>query len=238
MISILQSGECFEMLKNDILIGKISISENSFHSRNIYLDLDFDFLLSDEKDCSELFTKLFSILKRPMQVMIYSDREDVCNMLINGGFEVKRRCFEAEVKSEDYIGKFIESDLSDAKNGEEIYLNFANKYYEHYLKLHQPINPFSAGYVSFCSKLPEMIYYDDSGNFAFVEENEIAYVYGENVTFIPFAEKLISKLFRKYKTISFESDDNDNAAMLLKSLFKEQKNPSYDTYVYYGIDKL
>ena len=236
VVSIIKKENGFDILKNDNYVGEIVLSENRFHCNNIYLKFDFSF--SEEKDCRELFIKLFSILKRPMQVMIYSNNNKIKDMLTSGGFLLKRRCFETETKSDDYIGKIIKSDLSDSTAGEEIYCNFANIYYKYYLELHKKINPFSAEYDSFCSKLPEKVFYDENGNFAFVEENEIAYVFGENYTFPSFAEKLVSYIFEKYDTLFFESDDNDDYAMNLKSLFIKNDKPSYDTYVYYGIDNL
>ena len=102
--------------------------------------------------------------------------------------------------------------------------------------MHKDINPWTAEYEAFYTELPETVYFNENTNgienFAFIEENEIAYIYGNDETFISFAEKLVSALFEKYKTVCFESDNCDSVAMNLKSLFRVNNKPSYDTYVY------
>ena len=81
-----------------------------------------------------------------------------------------------------------------------------------------------------------MIYSTRGGeikSIAFVAENEIAYVCGaDEKCFAAFASSLVCTMLEKYETIYFESDDCDWAAMLLRSLFKNQEETSYDTYVY------
>ena len=68
--------------------------------------------------------------------------------------------------------------------------------------------------------------------FAFVEDDEIAYVYGENVQFFhKFAQMLVTELLQKYGVITFEADDCDEIAMELKSMFINQSEESFDTYI-------
>ena len=235
MILLKQFEGYFDIFKNGAFIGKVSLSENDFHNQNIYLK--FDFVLSDEGDCRELFSKIYAAVKRPLQAMLYSNDEETAKMLSLGGFELKRKCYETEAEKADYLGNIINSEPLFTQRGEEKYKKFAKLLYDNYIEQHKDINPFSAGYSSFCEKLPESVYYDESENFAFIEENEIAYIYAsDTASFKNFAESAVSLIFEKYETVCFESDDNDFTAMLLKSLFKENGEPSYDTYVYNGID--
>lgn len=87
------------------------------------------------------------------------------------------------------------------------------------------------------SELPEDVIYSvqDSEivSAAFIEENEIAYVCSaDEENFGAFARCLVCTMLEKYETVCFESDDCDWAAMLLRSLFKNHEETSFDTYVY------
>ncbi|MBD5496806.1 MAG: hypothetical protein HDR11_03450 [Lachnospiraceae bacterium] len=71
--------------------------------------------------------------------------------------------------------------------------------------------------------------------FAFVEGNEIAYVYGRNEgSFVSFAEILVGRLLSEFQTSCFEADGCDWMAMKLKALFRDQSEASFNTYVYDG----
>lgn len=85
--------------------------------------------------------------------------------------------------------------------------------------------------------MPDCVFYQMRDNIiigvAFVEENEIAYVYGEGgMYFVPFAEALVGRLFAQYQTVCFEADDCGQTAMQLKNLFTSLNNVSLDTYTY------
>lgn len=81
----------------------------------------------------------------------------------------------------------------------------------------------------------EHLYLDlqlQSYDFAFVERNEIAYVYGtEMAGFVAFAQNLITGLFEHNEFICFEADDCDEYAMELKKMFTHQTDKSFDTYI-------
>lgn len=84
--------------------------------------------------------------------------------------------------------------------------------------------------------LPKDVFYEVENekirNIAFVEDNEIAYVYGvDREGFEIFAQKLITILLKQYENIMFEADDCDEYAMELKKLFVNQLEESFDTYI-------
>ena len=108
--------------------------------------------------------------------------------------------------------------------------------FEYYARMHENINPLTADYEMFATRLPEDVFYkkDTNGIFhvAFIEENEIAYVGTRNsVEFKSFIENVIRKLFEEYEKVVFECDDCDEAAMELRKLFAYDVDESYDTYI-------
>lgn len=236
MISVDKCKNGFSVSQNKKEIGNIYLYENGLHNENIYLKLNFS--VEDDEDCKELFTKIRNITEKPLQVMISSAETDVTKTLLRGGFLLKRKCYEIESGKADYLGKNVKSDLKYAFQSDKNYDICCHLIYEHYLDTHKNINPWTAGYEAFCAELPETVYFNQNENgienLAFIEENEIAYVCGNTDTFISFAEKLVSALFEKYETVCFESDDCDEIAMELKSLFNTNSEPSFDTYVYNG----
>ena len=79
----------------------------------------------------------------------------------------------------------------------------------------------------FWTELPKCVAYFCMGgtptSFAFVEDEEIAYVYGENLQeFRAFAKVLIAEMFDRNEFVTFEADDCDEIAMELKRMFANQ----------------
>lgn len=71
------------------------------------------------------------------------------------------------------------------------------------------------------------------GGLAFVEEEEIAYVWGaEPAALREFLQRLVCRLFRQYDALCFECDDCDWAAICLKSLFRDRNASCVDTCVF------
>ena len=80
----------------------------------------------------------------------------------------------------------------------------------------------SASFNEFKEILPEKIYFsrDDGMSFAFIQNNEIAYVYSDNLEIAEdFFRSVAEKMFCDYDTIFFEADDVDECAMRLKNIF-------------------
>jgi hypothetical protein len=67
---------------------------------------------------------------------------------------------------------------------------------------------------------------------AFVEENEIAYVFSDpGADFGRFADALLSVMFDRFLRIEFEADDTDPAATLLRNRFSVEPSEHFDTYI-------
>lgn len=220
---------------NDIEIGSIELYTNSWHKQNQYLKIkDFRF---DAQISAEVFWKLFHIVRRPLQIMTNSENLSLIEFITAGGFVCKRKCYEVEARLENYIGKVRMSHLLRTQKGESEYDLCSRLIYERYIETHRAINPLTADYATFVSDLPDCVFYQEEddliSSFAFVEENEIAYVYGgEDSNFVSFAERLVCQLMAEYQTICFEADDCDKAAMQLKALFPNRGKSSFDTYIY------
>ena len=186
---------------------------------------------------AELFKELRRITDRPLQVMADSDNAELIAFLLSGGFTCRRKCYEVEVGMEDYIGGQASAQLEPCRIGEAAYEQACWMLFGHYAETHKAVNPWTADYETFCGELPEEVICSKRGgkivSLAFVEENEIAYVCGtDEECFAGFARSLVCAMLDKYETICFEGDDCDRAAMLLRSLFINQEETSYDTYVY------
>ena len=107
---------------------------------------------------------------------------------------------------------------------------------DRYILTHNAISPWTGTRDDFYCNLHGMVFYNlrdgEVRDIAFIEENEIAYVCGSDVkNFHIFAEVLLSEMFKEHETVTFEADDCDEYAMVLKSLFISQLSESYDTYI-------
>ncbi len=221
--------------EDSTVIGSIELYDNLYHMQNQYLKLD-DFTY-DTRISEELFRKLHDRIGRPLQIMTASEDEPLIEFIVSGGFVCKRKCYEVEAAREDYIGEAVTGSISRAEKGEKEYGHCCRLLYDRYAETHSAINPLTAELPVFASDLPDCVCYQMREGriigFAFVAENEIAYVYGEDGRdFVPFAEALACSLFAQYQTVCFEADDCDRTAMQLKNLFTCRNDVSFDTYIY------
>ena len=216
-------------------VGTIRWSINQYHNRNYYLDIAFALL--NFAEAKELFKEIAFKLKKPLQVMLSSAEKEKVAFLESAGFVCKRKCYETEAEKQDYIGQICEREIQYAYAGQDIYQQCCELMLDRYCLLHKAINPWTGSREDFFKELPDCVVYTCIGGevscFAFIEDAEIAYVYGRNISeFQLFAQALVTELFKKNEEITFESDDCDEMAMELKQLFKNQSEESYNTYVF------
>ena len=199
--------------------------ENPYHKQNLYIELRPGDVTAEE------LRQLITQTDRPLQAMIDSSEEELACLLRSVGFERRRRCYALELPAASYAGETLFGPLNCAGRGEAAYKRCAVQMYQRYCKTHAAINPWTADEETFAAQLPDLVWYDDSGNLAFVEDNEIAYVTG-NAAFDRFAARLIPKLFAEYAVLSFEADECDEYAMRLWAMFNDLGEDSVDTYIY------
>ncbi len=209
---------------------------NPYHNNNIYLDMnEFDIL--DNETIDEIQRKH----SKPLQCMISSYKINIINNLQDLGFECKRKCYEMEVSIEnlDDSTKSIEFiPIYSGEKGDGLYLKSSKLMYKHYSDTHKDINPLSMTLTEFYHLLPEKVYYinrDSKINCAaFAENNEIAYICSINgAPTLNFIKSLLIELFKEYEKISFEADDTDWVASMLKGMFKCENQVTYNTYIKY-----
>lgn len=234
-VELRKKGDCYSVYLAGQKLGVILRYDNSFHKRNCYLKISMD-VYSNGLSCN-LFRQLVQQIGQPLQVMVDSTDTQLTFFLLEGGFFCRRKCYETEATLDDYVGTRLDIPICFAQRGEAMYAHCSEMMYCYYRESHAAINPLTASYTDFCHKLPQHVCYemqdDKVIHCAFLEENEIAYVCSkESGEFLRFAEGLICRLFSRYKTICFESDDCDAISMQLKNLFVNQNEASYDTYVY------
>ena len=215
-------------------LGTIGLKTNPYHNQHCYIALDFE--TYDLANAKTIFDILFEKIKKPLQVMISSEEISTISFLKEAGFLCKRKCYEVEAQKRDYIGGNAEEQLECSQFGESIYEKCRDLMLSRYISTHDTISPWTGTKEDFYNNLPDKVFYDlDDGivkNFAFVEEAEIAYVYGtERTDFLVFSKELMTLMFKEYDTITFEADDCDEYAMILKSFFINQSNESFDTYI-------
>lgn len=235
MIRLEPEKEKFTVWRDDCCIGTAMLYDNPCHMGNRYVKMELD--QYDPSASAELFRQLREIAGRPLQMMVSSDDAEQVQFLTAGGFVCKRKCYEVEAGAADYLGERSKSPLNETHRGEAAYDRCCKILFDYYEETHRPVNPWTAGHGAFVEKLPDTVFFRESDGeipaLAFLEENEIAYVCGRDEGgFVDFAASLIAEMFERYQTIFFESDDCDWAAMLLKSLFANRKETSFDTYVY------
>ncbi len=235
MLGIDISENVVRVLADGTMAGTIELYRNPFHMQNQYLKIDSVFL--DTQRSAKLFRELSNRLRCSLQVMTYSENWQLIDFITLGGFVRKRRCYEIEAGRADYVGKAREEVLWQAKRGERAYDLCCEQMYDRYVETHREISPLTAERPAFALRLPDHAFYQKKAgkivHFAFVEENEIAYAGSRaDSCFVPFAEALISRLFRIYQTITFEADDCDQTAMQIRELFAKRDEICFDTYVY------
>ena len=217
-------------------LGIVTLYDNPFHRRNAYVRLDAEEWRPDQAPA--LFAALRAEAGRPLQVMAPSEDTQLAELLTAGGFCLARRCWEVTAAPGDYIGPEGREAPVWLTAEDEAYGLCAERLYEHYKRTHEAVNPLTAGRDVFCACLPGEAACRWAGDqltaLAFVEGNELAYVWGRSEEdFLPFAAGLVEEMFRRDRLLFFECDDRDGPALWLKSLFRAPENEgSYDTYIY------
>lgn len=226
----------FSVFSQQQLIGFIETYENTFHKGNCYVKFEFENY--NTTLASEIVDLLQERIKRPLQVMLSSEEMEKIFFLEKAGFRCKRKSYELCVTENDLCNaeKKNNPTFVNIQKDPEMYGACARFMYEYYATVHEVVNPLTASYETFLQKLPEKVYfYSSEGEIyhvAFVEENEIAYVGSkEQCDFKLFITGVVKELFKKYEALSFECDDCDMAAMVLKNLFGVEVEESYNTYV-------
>ena len=219
---------------NEECIGSIGYSINPYHNRHYYLKLHL--LRYDIGIAKEIFALVSSRLNKPLQVLLESTEKEIISFIQEAGFCCKRKCFETKAIKQDYVGETTADSLSHVTKGNAIYEACCDIMLDRYIATHERINPWTGTKESFSMLLPQIVFYErDNGkikNFAFAEDNEIAYVYGtDRDSFTNFAQRLITEMFKENETILFEADDCDEYALELRKLFTNQSEESFDTYI-------
>lgn len=216
----------------------ISTKKNPFHKKNIYIKFDLD-------DMKNINTDTFKLISEenhaPLQMMVGSSEIKKKDFIKEHGFKKMRTCYSLVVSKDDMLSKEIASTkLLFAKEGEAIYDELAKIYYNYYKKKHERINPLTVDFNEFNKILPNNVYYNnDAGlQLAFVEDNELAYVFTPNPEKADkFYLSLCDKLFDEYREIFFEADDVDESAMKLKNLFSGGVDEITETWIFSIDDK-
>ncbi|WP_294795234.1 hypothetical protein [uncultured Fenollaria sp.] len=216
----------------------ISIKKNHFHKKNIYIDFDLDDMKNINRDS---FKAISEENHAPLQMMIDGDDTKKKDFIEENGFNRVRTCYGMSVRRDDLIRKeTAKINLFLAKEGDEKYFELAKIYFEYYKKTHESINPLSVDFDEFKNILTKDVYYneEDCMALAFVEDNEIAYVYASDIAKADeFFYSLCEKLFNDYEEIFFEADDVDESAMRLKNIFSGGVDEITETWIYRLDDK-
>lgn len=213
-------------------IVSIRCYKNKFHSRNVYLDLTINNF--DSEATKQGFELLKNKYKVPLQVILDSEDLDKIKALEIAGFHLVRTTYELNIQREEVQKHlpFSESskDLVMSKGNEE----FIILLYEDYSAKHESINPLTASIEEFGDSIPEDIVYSKSApkNFAFVEDNEIAYIHIENgEKGLNFFNNLLVKMIEDFDNVIMEVDDTDEDAMRCKNLINIEAEEVYLTYL-------
>lgn len=228
-ITLRPMENAFEVRLNGAFLGVIETRRNPFHGESCYLTLRLDRMECDWAEA--LFSALHARLGCPLQVMASSEERALADFLLAGGFVRKRRCFEMEVSRADLAAEPVPAALQQAEQGSPAYEKCAHLLYDHYARTHRAVNPLTASFEEFQEILPDTVLCA-SDHYAFVDENEIAYVgAGDMETFPAFLRGLLHEMFSQFETVCFECDDCDPAAMALRACFVTEEQESFDTYM-------
>lgn len=221
------------VFRNEAEVGEIQFYKNTFHQTNTYLRLDLDSLSYEEAVLALLACR--EKCDTPLQVMLDPGLEQYKKILLKAGFRLARHCIIADFSQEDLACPLIPSvELASTTTKDRDWLIFSKALFTYYCKNHAGINPWTGSFEEFCGVLTETILYDKDLplNFAFIEDNEIAYCHGTDVDgFQSFGQSLVSWMFNKYERICFEADDNDPYALILLGLFRPKVLEYCDTYI-------
>lgn len=237
MLRLQKTGDKYQVYDENHCLGLLQLYDNPHHMRNCYLKLDMKCL--DTTISTGLFKEIKTIESRPLQVMVNSTDEATVAFLTAGGFVRRRRCYEVDTGADEYIGGKSNVQLFCAHAGDEAYAQCCRMVFDYYVETHRGVNPWTADYETFCQSMPTDAVFAkqdcEIAALAFVEGNEIAYVCGiDKRIFADFARCLVTAMFEHHETICFECDDCDWAAMTLKSMFRNQDETSFDTYILGG----
>ncbi len=214
--------------------ARMKAHRNAFHGENCYVEFQF---LKTGFPAGDLFSLLRSQVGSPLQVMS-PPSSPIVPTLLEGGFQCRRRCYEMEVTPSHLVEPAEEcGSLMFCEKGSEAYAACCKAMYIYYGKTHQAVSPLTASEAAFAGRLPKnAVYQARNGkilHFAFVEENEIAYVGTEAPEAFPdFARDLLARQFRLFDRLCFECDTCDTAAVSLKSLFDAEPIGILDTYIF------
>lgn len=234
MIELARAHDCFSVKRDGACVGSVRVFENNFHHKHAHISLDLNEY--NAQIGLELFPKLRNELKASLQTLIHSSECRVADFLLASGFARKRRCYEIEATRQAYLGPWSDRELPIAYRGEAEYDACCKMLYGYYQRTHAAINPLTATLEQFCRILPDRAYYQGNEgqlkHLAFIDENEIAYIATtENASFGEFAAAIVCRILSAYHSVNVESDDCDDAAMTLRSLFLHD-DLSNDTYIY------
>lgn len=234
-MNITQNGNILTISADESSLGTITIYHNPLHSGHCYLKLHLDFDRISAP--ASLFDCIRESVHQPLQVMADSTDRALISFLESGGFQCRRKCFERSFSLGDCNAPLTEAaPFGEACSPSRIYQQCTQLLYEQYAQKHAAVNPLTADLEAFSRSLPQTVFYQSQGNtlfhFAFVEENEIAYV-GTTCreTYPAFLKAIVSHLLETYGEISFEADDCDWEAMQLLSLFRDADTSSFNTYI-------
>ncbi|MDE6584664.1 MAG: hypothetical protein K2K15_04600, partial [Anaeroplasmataceae bacterium] len=194
-------------------IGVITYNMNRFHKNKVYVDLHLkEYELEDGK---EIFREIQQHFSKPLQSMLYENETDKVYFLKHSGFELKRKCYEYKVQKKDLkILVCSNSKLDIITHLDAEYRYCMENLYDKYQENHKNISPLTATIEEFGRDLPKEVYIQKDNNdimhYAFVEQNEIAYIGSTNFDLLnQFIVRLLDVIFKEYDSIEFEVDDND-----------------------------
>ena len=228
-----QNG-CIHVTIGTKSLGEIHISHHPYHSKTAHLTLALNSYTQHYSHA--IFTELRKITNLPLQIALSSIENEIIDFLLAGCFVCKRKCFEVEASASDYIGSNASIPLSFVNRCDDLYETCCRMMFDRYIETHNAISPWTGTFENFCEHLPKSVICSNVNSeikaFAFIEENEIAYLCGTDKESFPiFGQAVISHLLCKYDSVCFEADDCDEYAMICKSLFINQPDDSFDTYL-------
>ena len=214
--------------------ARVELSSSPFHETNCYVRFQ---LLGTEFPPEALCSLLRGEVGRPLQAMAEA-ADPVVPLLLGGGFQCRRRCYEMEVSRAGLADQAEECvPLTACRRDTALFDACCKAMYGYYRETHAAVNPLTADEAAFSARLPDTaVCQTREGrvlHLAFVEDNEIAYVGTEDLSAFPgFAQSLLARQFRLFETLCFECDDCDPAAMTLKALFRTREKSRTDTYIF------
>lgn len=205
-----------------------------FHDRHLYLNIDEN---ETEGFDHNVFEALIAEYGKPLQSIVSSASVHVIGLLTQAGFIRKRTCYPMSVSRADLSAPLSDRPcaLAEARRGTPGFDACAERMFAYYRETHAAVSPLTASEAMFAAELPDTVLYTEMNGTiagAFVEENEIAYVFSDpGADFGRFADALLSVMFDRFLRIEFEADDTDPAATLLRNRFSVEPSEHFDTYI-------